>query len=68
MEGVRSKDLKSDLEIMLSQHSICVRSQGTAPGSRAALGGATDWVFPVLGVNQNNALAPGGERAVITSA
>lgn len=42
MEGVRSKDLKSDLEIMLTQHSCCVRHQRPALGSRAALGGAID--------------------------
>lgn len=42
VEGVRSKDLKSDLEIMLTQRSRCVRSRGTVPGSRAALGGAID--------------------------
>lgn len=42
VEGVRSKDLKSDLEIMLTQHSSCVCSQGTAPGSQVALRGVTD--------------------------
>lgn len=42
MEGVRSKDLKSDLAIMLTQHSRCVRSWGTVPGSRVALRGAID--------------------------
>lgn len=41
-EGLRSKHLKSDLEIMLTQHSSCVCSRGTALGSHAALGGATD--------------------------
>lgn len=71
VEGVRSKDLKSDLEIMLTQQSSCVCSRGLQQGhkrlSEVPLTASAGWVFPVLGINQDNALEP-GEKTEITSA
>lgn len=43
VESVRSKDLKSDLEIMLTQLSSCVcAARALPPGSQVALRGVTD--------------------------
>lgn len=67
MEGVRSKDLKSDLEIMLTEHSSCVCAaralhQGHRWLSEVSLTICTGWVSLLLGVNQENMLEPGGTR------